>query len=100
MSARDHYQNHYGYRARSHWGTGDLLAPWAEGDIVNIPADSKAFTDGRIPHAWSKHPELSQPGLYRIVTCFSIGEGDEWYFRVCPIVDNKPSGTNTRTVSM
>lgn len=85
----DHYQNHYGYRARSNWGQGDLLAPYAEGDIVYIPENALAFKDGRIPHSYSEHPELSQPGRYRVVTAFSIGEGDEWYFRVCPIVDRK-----------
>lgn len=76
-------------RPLSNWGSGDVLAPWAEGDVVDIPADSPAFTDGRIPHAWSEHPELSPPGRYKVVTAFSIGEGDEWYFRVCPMQRNK-----------
>lgn len=76
-------------RDRSRWGDGDLLAPWAEGDVVNIPADSPAFADGRIPHSWSKHPELSPPGRYKVVGVYSIGEGDEWQIRVCPMQGRK-----------
>lgn len=87
---RGMYQWGYGERPTSNWGDGDLLSPYAEGDVVDVAEDSPAFYDRRIPHAWSKHPEeCSRPGRYRVVCVFSIGEGDEWYLRVCPIVDGE-----------
>lgn len=80
-------QGGFGYRATSNWGSGNILSPWAVGDIVNIPTGAKAF-QGRIPHTWSDYPERSQPGRYLVVTVFSIGEEDEWYVRVIPFVEN------------
>lgn len=81
------YQHGYGYHATSNWGEGDQVSEWGEGDVVYIPAHCPAFDAGRIPHAWSDHPELSQRGgKYRVVQVFSIGEGPEWYYRVAPIV--------------
>lgn len=87
--SRHHYQWGYGTRGRSNWGTGDILSRYAEGDVVTIPGGAPAFLDGRIPHAWSEHPELSQPGHYRVVSVFSIGEEPSFYYRVCPIVGHK-----------
>jgi hypothetical protein len=87
--AMDHYQHYYGYRQKSNFGAGDILAPWAEGEIVDIPEGALAFQDKRIPHSWSERPELSKPGRYRVVTSFSIGEGNDWYFRVVPVVGGK-----------
>lgn len=80
-----HYQNGYGARCDNYNGDGSLLAPYAEGDVVDIPGSCPAFPR-RIPHAWSTRPELSQPGLYRVISSFSIGEGYDWYFRVAPII--------------
>jgi hypothetical protein len=79
-------QHYIGYRATSDWGSGTLLSPYAVGDVVDIPADCPAFTDGRISHSWSDCPEVNEkPGRYVVTTVFSIGEGDEWYFRVSPM---------------
>lgn len=77
-------QHHIGYRARSHWGDGDLLSPWAIGDVVDIPHDAPAF-DRSLPHGWSDRPDLyKRPGRYVFTTAFSISEVDDWYFRVSP----------------
>jgi hypothetical protein len=54
------------------------------------PEGDERFRKPRIPHTWSRHPELCKPdNLYRVVTAFSIGEGPEWYFRVAPIVNGR-----------
>lgn len=87
--ARRMYQSGYGTRPYSNCGVGDIRAPYAEGDVVNIPAGAPAFTHGRIPHGWSPNPGQCKPGLYRVVSVFSIGEGDDWYLRVCPIIDGE-----------
>lgn len=92
---RRNYQWGYGVRPLSNWGSGGIRAPWAEGDVVNIPASSPAFLDGRIPHSWSRNPDECKPGLYRVVSAFSIGEGSEWYFRVCPIIDGETMWDNS-----
>jgi hypothetical protein len=60
------------YRARNNWGGGDLPAPFAEGDIVDVPAGARALErlyDGG-------------PGYYVVTYGPSIDEGDGWYFRL------------------
>lgn len=78
------WQCEYGHRPVSNWGSGEIMSPYAEGDLVYIGEDAIAFTAGRIPHSWSHSPELCVPGVYVVVTAFSISEGDDWYFRVIP----------------
>lgn len=59
-------------RLLNNWGMGDLPAPWAEDDVVRRVNDT---ADDR----------LAGVGLHGdLVVCYatSIGEGDEWYFRV------------------
>lgn len=64
-------QSGYGFRPRNNWGSGDLPAPFAEGDIVERVSD---VADDRL---------RDQAGPFFVVSCaFSIDEGDEWYFRV------------------
>src|SRR5438067_1765841 len=82
-------QQHIGFRPTSAWGDGELLAPWAVGDIVDIPAPECEADRRGIPHSWSAYPEICKlPGRYVVTTAFSIGEGDEWYFRVSPMRDD------------
>lgn len=73
------YQWGYGRRPHSEWGSGELLSPYAEGDVVDIPAASPAI----------KRLRGGGPGRYRVVAVFSIGYGDEWYLRAMPIVDGE-----------
>jgi hypothetical protein len=81
------YNTNFGHRPKSAWGDGDILSPYAEGDIVFIPATSPAFTGGRIPHSFSRDKEANPiPGVYRVIAAFSIGEDSSWYFRVCPLI--------------
>ncbi len=81
-----HYQHRFGFRARSDWGDGDELSELAEGDIVHVPADCPAVTEGRLPHGWSHDPDAwSLPGNCRVVCVFSIGEDAAWYYRVAPM---------------
>jgi len=72
-------QSHLGYRPVNNWGDGDLPAPWAEGDIVNVLADAYCLQgnvrDG-INRWW-------YPGFAVIAYVCSIDEGDAWYVRLC-----------------
>lgn len=68
------------HRPLSDWGAGDLPAPWAEGDRVRLvrpPADPKQLDDMPLGY-------IGAAGTEDLVVCsaFSIGTGDEWYFRV------------------
>lgn len=62
------------HRPVSSWGSGDLPAPFAITDIVDVPADAKAL----------ERMHGMGPGRYEIVTAYSIDEGDAWYFRLAP----------------
>lgn len=62
----------FGARPVNEWGSGDLPAPYAEGDLLLIPADCPGITDGRIS---------TGPGLYVIYCVFSVDDGDAWYMR-------------------
>ena len=65
-------QNGYGHRPVNNWGDGDLPAPWAEGDIVELVDESLA--GGRL---------RGQVGPMFVVSyATSVDEGDAWYFRV------------------
>lgn len=66
------YQDGYGHRARNDWGMGKLPAPWAEGDIVELVR----------PGAAEERLRGMTGPFFVVVSGFSIGEGDEWYFRV------------------
>jgi hypothetical protein len=71
------YQYGYGYRARNDWGSGNLPAPWAEGDIVELV---RPGSEGRL---------RGMTGPFFVVAAgFSIGERDEWYFRVSDSTSN------------
>lgn len=64
-------QHQFGHRPVNDWGSGDLPAPWAAGDIIEVPEGS-----GPIKRL------NAEPGLYVVDAAFSIDEGDAWYFRV------------------
>lgn len=65
-------QNGLGYRPVNDWGDGDLPAPWAEGDVVEL-------VDG----AWmDRIYDDHGPGFYIVSYATSISEGDAWYFRL------------------
>lgn len=68
----------FGSRPRSNWGWDEdsIPAPFCEGDIVRLIADPPDEGDG--------YPRLrGVRGPLCVVTyATSIGEGDEWYFRV------------------
>lgn len=67
-------------RPTNNWGGGDLPAPWAQGDVVDVPAGAAALErmDGLLP------------GRYKIVYATSIGEGDAWYFRLAKFITKGP----------
>lgn len=62
----------YKSRPLCNWGDGDLPAPHAVGDVVDIPAGAKAL----------ERMDGMGPGRYRVVCVFSIDDGDAWYVRV------------------
>jgi hypothetical protein len=85
----DHYNCGYGFCPTNDWGAGNVYAPYAEGDIVEIPPECIAWHD-RMPHSNSKKPGLwKQTNLFRVISAFSISEKPEWYFRVAPIINGK-----------
>lgn len=59
-------------RPTNAWGAGDLPAPYAEGDIIDVPAGAKAL----------ERMHGMPPGRYKVVYATSIDEGDAWYFRL------------------
>jgi hypothetical protein len=67
-------QNGYGYRPRSGWGSGDLPAPWAEGDLVKRISDAADDRLGNI--------NTMTYDEFVVAAVFSIDDGDEWYCRV------------------
>lgn len=71
------YQYGYGHRERNDWNSGDLPAPFAEGDLVYADA-----LDG------AERVKGMTPGYFVVCAGFSIDEGDAWYFRVCQTKHN------------
>ena len=63
----------FGHRPRNNWGAGDLPAPWAVGDLVDIPPDA-------LNERMASRGIVAGPAI--VTDAYSIGEGDEWYFRV------------------
>lgn len=63
-------------RPTNNWGSGDLPAPFCEGDIVRLV--------GEVPDEGDGWPRLrGQRGpLFVVSYACSVGEGDDWYFRV------------------
>lgn len=61
----------FGNRPTNNWGSGDLPAPWCEGDVIELVGE---------------RPErrlLDLTGTMFVVSyATSIDEGDAWYFRV------------------
>jgi len=68
----------YGHREVSNWGSGDLPAPFAEGDLLWLPDGLPA----------PRMRGMGAPGWYVVAAGFSIDEGDAWYFRVTNDRDN------------
>lgn len=76
----------FGFRPLNCWGSGNLPAPWAVGDVLDIPPGAKALERMR----------GMSPGRYRIVCAFSIDEGDAWYFRVAALESSGPQRCSDR----
>jgi hypothetical protein len=62
----------YGRRPTNNWGHGNLPAPFAIGDLVEMTANANT----------SRMRGMTEPGLYVVLSAWSIDEGDAWYFRV------------------
>jgi hypothetical protein len=86
-------QSRLGHRPTNNWGEGNLPAPWAEGDVVEIvdgtlvdPATAERIgrypADGPAREMGDAPPPGSLVGFYVVTTAFSIDDGDAWYFRV------------------
>jgi hypothetical protein len=71
----------FGHRPTNEWGSGDLPAPYAEGDLLWLAQPTVERLYG-----------MGQPGWYVVVYATSIDEGDAWYFRVT----NDPEGCSDR----
>ena len=61
-----------GYRPTNNWNDGDLPAPYAVGDVIDVPEGAKAL----------QRMGGMGPGRYRVVYATSIDEGDAWFFRL------------------
>jgi hypothetical protein len=64
-------QNGLGYRPKNDWAGGDLPAPFAEGDVLQLAEvgdNDRLYGMG--------------PGYFVVTYAASIDEGDAWYFRV------------------
>lgn len=70
-----------GHRPRCAWGSGDLPSPYAEGDIIDVPADAKAL---------ERMESLDGPGRYKVIAAHSIDDGDAWYFRIAKYMRKGP----------
>lgn len=67
-------------RPRSEWGSGDLPAPYAEGDVIDVPEGARCLQ----PDDDGEARVRTGPGRYVVTFATSIGGGDEWYFRIDP----------------
>lgn len=76
LRERRAFSQDFGHRPRSAWGGGDLPAPFCAGDVVELVGEMSDESDG--------HPRLrGMTGPFFVVSyACSIGEDDEWYFRV------------------
>ena len=63
-----------GERPTNDWCSGDLPAPYAVGDEVEVPPGARAI----------ERLDGMGPGRYVVDTVWSIDEGDGWYVRVTP----------------
>lgn len=87
-------QSRLGYRPVNGWGDGDLPAPWAEGDIVDVPPTAVCVNglggdEESLPRWWVTGPCV-------IAYACSIDEGDAWYFRLC---NGKPGPTKRQMLA-
>ena len=64
-----------GYRPTNNWGDGDLPAPYAEGDVIDVPEGARAL------ERMQTYGTMG-PGRYKVVYATSIDQGDAWYFRL------------------
>lgn len=73
----------YGRRPVNDWGSGDLPAPFAIGDLVHLlGGDTSRFRE--VP--------TDRP-VYVVTNAYSIDQGDAWYFRVgCVVTEDRPDG--------
>ena len=64
----------FGSRERNNWNSGDLPAPYADGDVLYLPHKPE--------HSRLERDGMGEPGHYMVVSGYSVDEGDAWYFRV------------------
>jgi hypothetical protein len=67
----------FGQRPTNGWGSGDLPAPWAEGDLVRLVGEVGDDRLRCIEGRW-----FAGAQYYVVDSAFSVDEGDGWYFRV------------------
>ncbi len=65
-------QDGFGFRMTNDWNAGDLPAPFAAGDVIEVPPGAKAL----------ERMHGMGPGVYVVSYGPSIDEGDAWYFRL------------------
>lgn len=73
----------FGHRPRNNWGSGDLPAAWCEGDLVELVGEVPKDRGG-----YDRLRGMSGP-LFVVTYATSIGEGDEWYYRVSDAADRR-----------
>jgi hypothetical protein len=61
----------FDYRPVNNWGSGDLPAPWCQGDVVRLP---------EIKH--NERMEWLTGEFFVVAYVCSIDEGDAWYCRL------------------
>ena len=69
-------QSHLGYRPVNNWGSGDLPAPFAYGDVLFL--SEEAFALGH----QEDRLRGQEPGHFLVTYICSIDDGDAWYARV------------------
>lgn len=65
----------HGHRPTNNWGQGELPAPFAEGDLIDVPEGVKAL----------ERLHGMGPGRFYVSCIFSIDAGDAWYMRVARV---------------
>lgn len=65
-------QTGFRHRPMSNWGAGDLPAPWAEGDIVEVQTTAPLLRLSR----------RVRPGRWVVCYVTSVDEGDAWYVKL------------------
>lgn len=68
----DYFNCEFGHRPVNNWGSGNLPAPYAEGDTLWLP----------LWHENSERLEGLGHGKFTVTTVLSVDEGDAWYCRV------------------